>query len=112
MPVLSNPNYGGEWDGAAGITLHTNYGSDPNVVASELVHEATHAVHEDEFPAAKSKLTIDEEVRTNINQLDFYEEQRHSGFRDPDLETRRADRAAGALRTNLRKRYPGVPEHL
>jgi hypothetical protein len=112
LPVLSNPTYRGEWDGTVGITVHSNYISDPNVVASELVHEATHAVHEDEFPASKSKLTIDEEVRTNINQLDFYEEQRNSGFRDPDLETRRADRAAGTLRINLRKRYPGVPEHL
>ena len=112
LPVLSNPSYRGEWDGAAGITVHSDYSSDPNVVASELVHEATHAVYEDEFPASKSKLTIDEEVRTNINQLDFYEEQRSGGFRDPDLETRREDRAAGNLRTNLRHRYPGVPEHL
>jgi hypothetical protein len=112
LPVLSNPNYRGEWDDAVGITVHANYGSDPNVVASELVHEATHAVHEDEFPLSKLKLTIDEEVRTNINQLDFYEEQRQSGFRDPDLEIRRADRAAGALRTSLRRRYPGAPEHL
>jgi hypothetical protein len=111
-PVLSNPSYRGEWDGAAGITVHSNYSSDPNVVASELVHEATHAVYEDEFPASKGKLTIDEEMRTNINQLDFYEEQRNSGFRDPELETRREDRAAGNLRTNLRNRYPGVPEHL
>jgi hypothetical protein len=111
-PVLSNPGYRGEWDSAAGITVHSNYSSDPNVVASELVHEATHAVYEDEFPASKLKLTIDEEMRTNINQLDFYEEQRNSGFRDPELETRREDRAAGNLRTNLRNRYPGVPEHL
>jgi hypothetical protein len=112
LPVLSNPSYRGEWDDSVGITVHSNYSSDPNVVASELVHEATHAVHEDEFPASKLKLTIDEEVRANINQLDFYEEQRNSGFRDPDLEIRRADRAAGALRTTLRKRYPGAPEHL
>jgi len=112
LSVLSNASNRGEWDGAAGITVHSNYSSDPNIVASELVHEATHAVYEDEFPASQSKLTIDEEVRTNINQLDFYEEQRKSGFRDPDLEIRRADRAAGNLRTNVRNRYPGVPEHL
>jgi hypothetical protein len=101
----------GTW-GDGEITVNCPYISDPDAIASELVHEATHAVNEDDFPASKSKLTIDEEMRTNTNQLDLYEEQRAGGFRDPELERRRNDRAAGKLRDNVRGRYPGTPESL
>jgi len=94
------------------IQVAEAYSNDPDAVASELVHEATHAVNEDDFPESKKKLTIDEEMRTNTNQLDFYEEQRKTGYRDPQLEKRRDDRADGKLRDNVRKRYPGAPEHL
>ncbi len=101
----------GEWSDGK-IKVGKAYEDDPDAVASELVHEATHAVNEDDFPASKTKLTIDEEMRTNENQLDYYEEQRAGGFRDPELEDRRNDRAAGKLRDNVRKRYPKSAEHL
>jgi hypothetical protein len=101
----------GAWSGGQ-IKVADAYANDPDAIASELVHEATHALNEDEFPASKTKLTIDEEMRTNTDQLDFYEEQRSTGFRDPDLEDRRDDRANGKLRDNVRGRYPGAPEHL
>jgi uncharacterized Zn-binding protein involved in type VI secretion len=107
-----DPANRGEWNAATGIKVNPSYATDPNQVASELMHEGTHGLNEDEFPASKSKATIDEELRTNTNQLDLYEEQRRSGFRDPDLEQRRTDRANGKLRDNVRRRYPGTPEHL
>ncbi|OJY37620.1 MAG: hypothetical protein BGP06_01380 [Rhizobiales bacterium 65-9] len=104
-------NTRGEWGGGE-IRVNNQYEDDPDAIASELVHEATHAVNEDEFPASKTKITVDEEMRTNENQLDFYEEQREDGFRDPELEDRRDDRADGKLRDNVRRRYPNAPEHL
>ena len=104
-------NVRGAWSGGE-IQVGETFSNDSDAVASELVHEATHAVNEDDFPESKKKLTIDEEMRTNTNQLDFYEEQRKTGYRDPELEKRRDDRAAGKLRENVQKRYPGAPEHL
>jgi uncharacterized Zn-binding protein involved in type VI secretion len=101
----------GTWGGGK-ISVADGYSGDVDSTASELVHEATHAVYEDDFPASKTKLTIDEEMTTNVNQLDFYEEQRRGGFRDPELEDRRTDRNNGKLRDNVRSRYPGAPEHL
>jgi hypothetical protein len=101
----------GKWSSGK-ISVADSYSSDVDSTASELVHEATHAVYEDDFPASKTKLTIDEEMATNINQLDFYEEQRKDGFRDSELEDRRTDRSKGKLRDNVRSRYPGKPEHL
>lgn len=100
----------GEWSGGEiGIPGGT---TDSDFIASELVHEATHALHEDEFPRSKTKFTIDEEMRTNTNQLDFYEEQRRSGFRSAELDRRRSARKKGKLRDDVRKRYQGLPEHL
>ena len=107
----SGPGTRGEWTGSE-IKIGDDYKNDPEAIGSELVHEATHAVNEDELPASKKKATIDEEVRTNSNQLDYYEEQRKRGYRDPDLEERRNDRANGKLRDNVKKRYPKLPEHL
>ncbi len=109
-------NYGddgtrGEWTGSE-INVDQNYNRDPESTASELVHEATHNLNEDENPAAKSKNTIDEEMRTNENQLDLYEEQRDRGYRDPELERRRRARADGTLRDDVRGRYPELGEHL
>jgi hypothetical protein len=101
----------GKWDGKK-VLVSDAYGKDPEATASELVHEATHALNEDELPKSKKKLTIDEEMRTNENQLDLYEEQRKRGYRDPELENRRKDRKKGKLRENVRRRYPGTPEHL
>lgn len=100
----------GEWgDGKISVS---DQSKDPDFVASELVHEATHALNEDENPAAKAKNTIDEEMRTNNNQLDLYQQQRESGFRDAELERRNGLRDAGTLRDDVRTRYPGVDEHL
>jgi len=59
-----------------------------DATASELVNEATHAAYEEDHPASKTKLTIDEEMTTNVNQLKFCEEQRKEGFRDADLDLR------------------------
>jgi hypothetical protein len=82
------------------------------IASSVLVHEGTHALNEDELPASKTKFTIDEEMRTNTNELDYYEEQRKNGYRYSELERRRTARAAGTLRDDVRSRYPGLPEHL
>src|SRR5262245_49845469 len=107
----AGPGTRGDWTGDK-IRVGDDYKDNVDAIASELVHEATHAVNEDEYPESKKKLTIDEEMRTNTNQLDFYEEQRKGGFRDPELEDRRDDRSKGKLRDNVRSRYPGAPEHL
>jgi hypothetical protein len=101
----------GEWNGSK-ISVNKNYNRDPHATASELVHEASHALNEDEHPASKTKLTIDEEMRTNTNQLDLYEDQRKTGYRDPELERRRKARKDGKLRDDVRSRYPGTAESL
>ena len=101
----------GKWAGGE-IVINSKYKKNRNAIASELVHEATHALNEDDFPASKTKLTIDEEMRTNTNQLDLYQEQRKSGYRDPELERRRKARKDGTLRDDVRGRYPGSAESL
>ena len=107
----SNPRIRGSWGGGK-ISVNDVYKGDTDATASELVHEATHAVNEDEFPASKTKITIDEELRTNQNQVAFYKEQRKEGYRDSDLERRLDAREKGTLRDDVRSRYPGVPESL
>jgi len=104
-------NTRGEWSGGE-IVINSIYKKNRNAIASELVHEATHALNEDDFPASKTKMTIDEEMRTNTNQLDLYAEQRKSGYRDPELERRRKARKKGTLRDDVRSRYPGSAESL
>jgi len=92
----------GEYEGGE-ISVNEHYNRDPNATASELVHEATHGLEDDKhiFPHEN---TIDEEMHTNTNQLDIYEEQRNEGFRDPSLERRRTARANGTLRNDVRAR--------
>jgi hypothetical protein len=86
------------------------YNRDPQATASELVHEGTHAViRENDFVPRPN--SIDEEMETNTNQLDFYDEQKNDGFNDADLEWRRDKRAAGELRPDVRRRYSNLPEH-
>jgi len=102
----------GKYYGKGAIGINDIYKENPDAIASELVHEATHSVNKDDFPASKNKQTIDEEMRTNTNQLDLYEEQRETGFRDPELEDRRDARNDGNLRDNVRERYPDSAEHL
>lgn len=101
----------GQWSGSE-IIINSIYKKNRNAIASELVHEATHALNEDDFPASKTKMTIDEEMRTNTNQLDLYEQQRKTGYRDPELERRRKARKNGTLRDDVRGRYPGSAESL
>ena len=101
----------GQW-GSGQISINDSYNRDSEATASELVHEATHAVNEDEFPASKAQITIDEEMRTNINQIKLYRQQRNRGFRDPELERRMKAYHKGELREDVRDRYPGVPESL
>jgi len=101
----------GDWgDGKIGV--NNKYAGDVDATASELVHEGSHAVNEDEFPASKTKATIDEEMRTNKNQVDFYKEQKADGFRDPALDRRLKADEDGKLRDDVKRRYPDLPEHL
>jgi hypothetical protein len=101
----------GQWSGSE--ILVPDWASDPNFIASSvLVHEATHALNEDEIPESKQKFVIDEELRCNENELDLYEEQRSKGYRNQELERRRSARKNGKLRDDVRSRYPGLPEHL
>ena len=101
----------GQWSGDK--ILIPDGATDPDFIASSvLVHEGTHALNEDEFPKSKTKFTIDEEVRTNTNELDLYEEQRTTGYRSAELERRRNARKKGKLRDDVRSRYPGLPEQL
>ncbi len=81
---------------------------DVEATASTLVHEGTHGVDYGEHGVSRS---IDEEVRTNNNQLDFYEEQRGRGYRNAEQERRRTARNDGTLRDDVRSRYPSNPEH-
>jgi uncharacterized Zn-binding protein involved in type VI secretion len=101
----------GQWEGGQ-ITVNSLFKRNRDAIASELVHEATHALNEDEFPASKTKLTIDEEMRTNTNQLDLYEEQHENGYRDPELDRRQKAREDGTLRDDVRGRYPNSAESL
>jgi len=101
----------GQWKG--GQIEVPDDATDPNFIASSvLVHEGTHALNEEEVPEAKKKFVIDEEMRTNTNELDLYEEQREKGYTFGELERRRNARNAGTLRDDVRSRYPGLPEHL
>ncbi len=98
----------GSWNRGTTI-INDEYKDDPEAIASEIVYAATHAVHEDEFPASRTTPTLEEEMRSTQNQLAFYEEQRKSGFRDPELEDRRIDRAKVAERDRATTRSPGTP---
>lgn len=100
----------GSWDRELKVTNEFN--RDPKMTASELVHEATHAVNKDEKPAARGLSTIDEEMRTNTNQLELYKEQRIGGLKDRELERRLKAQEQGSLREDVRKRYPKLIEHL
>lgn len=101
----------GEWSGSK-IRVSDNYINNVDATASELVHEATHGLNEDEHPAAKTKNTIDEEYRTNKNQVDFYNEQKENGFRDPELDRRLESQNNGKLREDIKNRYPELPDSL
>lgn len=102
-------NTTGSWNnGRQDIRVNDGRNRDVDATASTLVHEGTHGVDFDQHGVSRS---IDEEVRTNNNQLDFYEEQRGRGYRNAEQERRRTARNNGTLRDDVRGRYPGNPEH-
>lgn len=81
-----NPNIRGEWTGTQ-VRVNSSFKDNVHAIASELVHEATHAVYKDEHPKAHGN-SIDQEMRTNTNQVNFYKEQN-----DAWLPRSRFDRA-------------------
>lgn len=83
--------------------------NDSVALALHLVWEASHGLYRNKHPGTVGD-SVAAEVRANINQLDFYEEMRDQGHRDPELERRRAARAAGLLEEDIRGRYPDLPE--
>ncbi len=70
------------------VSVADRYNRDPDTTASELVHEGTHSMVHAGDTSPDQKKTLDEEMRTNTNQLNFYEEQRDT-YRDDELEKRR-----------------------
>lgn len=100
---FEKPGTRGAWGGGK-VKVAARYADDVDSIASELVHEATHAVYEDENPESNDN-SLKEEMRTNTNQLNLYEEQRLDGFEDEGLEKRRNARRAGKLEDNIKKRY-------
>ena len=103
-------NARGTYNPATGvITYNPSYNNDPGSIASELVHEAAHAVWDDTH-AHPNPDTIDEELYTNLQQLAFYDGQ--NGDCKPkdttELDRRRGlrDRGGDELRDDIRIRYP------
>lgn len=102
----------GRWAQGGVLQVNGNNGRnrDPEFTASELVHEGTHGLDREEHGHEGRSNSIDEEVRTNNNQLDFYEEQQERGYNDPTLNNRAEERNNNNLRGDLRDRYPDAPE--
>lgn len=96
-------------DASDEISVSEAYARDPDSTASELVHEGTHGAAAEEVGAHPN--TIDEEMRTNSNQLDFYDEQRQAGHSDEALDAREDWRKRGVLREQLPAFYPDAEEH-
>jgi uncharacterized Zn-binding protein involved in type VI secretion len=99
----------GEYKNDDKISLSDDYNRDPQGTASELVHEGTHAVAADEDAWPSHKNSIDEEMRTNTNQNNFYQEQRNE-YQSDELDRRSQAAADGTLRDDIRGRYPKTPE--
>jgi hypothetical protein len=93
------------------IVINESFRSDQDVIADNLVHEATHHLDDLEFPTARNKRSIDEELRANENELALYEEQRANGFLNSELERRRKAQSSGQLRDDVKMRYPELPEN-
>jgi hypothetical protein len=99
----------GMWN-SVDVTVDDEFKGQPAGVALELVHELTHAVDGDDYPG--KVYSIDEEVRTNRNQLGFYKElHQFAGFNDVEMERRLHHPEGGSLRSDIRSRYPTLPEH-
>jgi uncharacterized Zn-binding protein involved in type VI secretion len=101
------------------VFVSDGYNRDPDGTASELVHEGTHAVADNEsMNPFRNKNSVDEEVRTNTNQNDFYSEQRDT-WQSDELDDRRDIIGDGSNLSDLRKdihdRYDKrghpLPEH-
>jgi hypothetical protein len=102
----------GNWKDSGILSINKSFKFSVGAIASVLIHEATHAVDRIDYPKTKGKgASIDEEMRTNENQLDFYEEQRAADYRDPELERRRKARTYKKLRDDVIKRYPHAPKN-
>jgi uncharacterized Zn-binding protein involved in type VI secretion len=98
------------WKKAEGqLLVDRSINRSPDSIASELVHEGSHAVDTDKY-GPDAGTTIDQETQTNRNQLDFYNEQRQAGYYDGEQERRRL---VPSLRDDVGERYRklGYPEH-
>lgn len=103
-------NVRGAYDGN-NLIVNSKFSSNPDAIGSELVHEASHDIYDQTVPGAKNTKSIDEELFTNTNQLNYYIEQKKHGYVDPQLELRLIDMKDGKLRDNVKKRYPTYAEH-
>jgi hypothetical protein len=92
------------------LTVDDQFAGSAAGVAVEIVHEATHAVDDDDY--AGKVYSIDEEFRTNTNQVAAYRELNKSeGFTDAELDRRANNPIGGSLRSDIQSRYPTLPEH-
>ena len=104
----------GQYDNSSGIlTIGTEKAAHVNDIASELVHEATHALLSAEYARTNRKPdgnSIDQEALTNGYQLQLYREQRKYR-KDKDLEDRLRASNKDKLRQDIRSRYDKAPEN-
>jgi hypothetical protein len=99
----------GQW-GSGKITVDDQFAGSAAGIATEIVHEATHAVDDNDYPG--KVYSIDEEMRTNTNQIAFYKEVNKSeGYTDAEMDRRINNPVGGSLRSDIRDRYPTLPEH-
>ncbi len=105
----------GKWDYATGIlTIDTKMAGHVNDIASELIHEAAHALLSAQYVRTGRKPdgnSIEQETLTNGYQLQLYREQRkYRKDKDFELERRLKESNKGMLRQNIRTRYVTAPE--
>ena len=95
------------------IRYNSKYYKNPEAIASELIHEASHAVYGEDNPRSTGN-SVAQEVYTNTNQLRFYEERTldNPDYSDKELSERLVDMLDGKLKDNIRRRYgPDFPEY-
>ena len=104
----------GQYDNSSGIlTIGTEKAAHVNDIASELVHEAAHALLSAEYARTNRQPggnSIEQETLTNGYQLQLYREQRKYRT-DEELEKRLRASNKGKLRQNIRSRYAAAPEN-
>lgn len=79
--------------------------SDPNLVASVLVHEGAHIVDFDTH-VEEYEHTLWDEIAAHEEQLEFYKEQKENGFSNQKLDDILTAQKNGMLEENVRSRYP------